>query len=108
MKNYKNYKENIDKETRREIFYNANSKDEFNRVSNTLQANGFEWVGLNKNPSFEECKSWLHGNAKLVIHAFFNSINKKYEIQCGSRAIYNSYPQHRGSGIVVVDMPIGE
>ena len=77
-------------------FYNANTEDEFNRVAMELFNNGYEWVGLNKKPTFAECKNKIHGNGKLIIHAFYNSINKKKEIQFGTKSIYNSYPQYKG------------
>ena len=77
-------------------FYNVSTEDKFDRVVENLFNNGYVWVGLNKKPSFEECKSKIHGNGKLVIHAFYNDINNKKEIQFGTKSIYNSYPQYKG------------
>lgn len=84
-------------------FYNANTEETFNKVVTYLFNNGYEWVGLNKKPTFIECKKQIHGNAKLVIHAFYNSITKKKEIQFGTRSIYKTYPQYKG-GIKVLDI----
>lgn len=77
-------------------FYNANTEETFNKVVTYLFNNGYEWVGLNKKPTFAECKKQIHGNGKLIINAFYNSITKKKEIQFGTRSIYNTYPQYKG------------
>ncbi len=77
-------------------FYDASTKEKFNRTVRKLFAAGFQWVGLNKNPSFEDCKKNIHGNGKLIINAFYNDINGKNELQYGTRSIYNTYPQYNG------------
>ena len=82
-------------------FYNANTEETFNKVTTELLKAGYVWVGLNKKPTFKDCKAHIHGNAKLVIHAFHNSINGLNEIQCGTRSIYNTYPQYKGKLNVV-------
>ena len=84
-------------------FYNASTKEKFNRVTEKLLSNGYVWVGLNKKPSFEDCVKYIHGNAKLVIHAFYNDITKKNEIQFGTRSIYKTYPQYK-RGIYVMEI----
>ncbi len=84
-------------------FYNGSTEEKFNRVTEKLLNNGYVWVGLNKKPTFADCKKYLHGNAKLVIHAFYNSINGKNEIQFGTRSIYKTYPQYK-SGIEVMEI----
>lgn len=81
-------------------FYNASTKEKFNHVSKTLLDNGYEWVGINKNPTFEECKKFVHGNSKLVICAFYNDITNKREIQFGTRSIYKTYPQHKNMKVL--------
>lgn len=78
-----------------EHFYIANTNKQYKKVTEFLYKNGFEWVGIIKRPLFEECKRALHGNAKLIIHAFYNDITGKKEIQFGSKSIYESYPQHK-------------
>lgn len=77
-------------------FYDVNTQDKFDKVVTSLLNNGYEWVGLNKKPSFAECKQKIHGNGKLVIHAFYNDINNKKEMQFGTKSIYNTYPQYKG------------
>lgn len=85
-------------------FYNASTEDKFNKVVTDLLNNGYEWVGLNKKPTFVECKKQIHGNGKLVIHAFYNDITNKKEIQFGTKSIYNSYPQYKGKVKVFNDL----
>lgn len=77
-------------------FYDASTKEKFNKTVRKLLSSGFQWVGLNKNLSFEDCKKNIHGNGKLIINAFYNDINGKNEMQYGTRAIYNTYPQYNG------------
>ena len=84
-------------------FYNASTEDKFNNVAEVLLNNGYEWVGINKKPTFAECNNRIHGNAKLVIHAFYNSITKKKEIQFGTRSIYKTYPQHKNMKVVEME-----
>ena len=84
-----------------DIFYDASTKEKFDRTIRRLFEAGFVWVGLNKNPSFEDCKKQIHRNGKLIINAFYNDINGKKEIQFGTRAIYNTYPQYSGKIKVV-------
>lgn len=77
-------------------FYNASTEEKFNKVVELLFNDGYEWVGINKKPTFAECKKFVHGNSKLIINAFYNSITNKKEIQFGTKAIYNTYPQYKG------------
>ena len=84
-------------------FYDASTEAKFNKVIAMLLARGYDWVGLSKRPTFNECKSQIHGNAKLVIHAFYNDITGRREILFGSRSIYNSYPQY-SKGIKVIEV----
>ena len=79
-----------------DVFYDASTEEKFNKTVRKLTKAGFVWVGLNKHPSFEDCKKQIHGNAKLIITAFHNEINGKNEIQFGTKSIYNTYPQFRG------------
>ena len=84
-------------------FYNACTEEKFNKVNQTLQANGYEWVGLNKNPSFEQCRGEIGRRCKLVLHAFYNDITRKHEIQFGSRSIYKTYPQFKNIKIIEME-----
>ncbi len=74
-------------------FYSVNTKESFLYYVNQLLKDGFEWVGFDKKPSFSDCKKQIHGNGKLIIHAFYNDITNKKELQFGIKSIYNSYPQ---------------
>lgn len=83
-----------------DIFYDASTQEKFDKVVYKLQNAGYEWVGLNKNLTFEDCKKQIHGNAKLIINAFYNPITNKKDIQFGTKAIYQSYPQHKRIKII--------
>ena len=76
-------------------FYIVNTEKFFNTITKDLKSSGYEWVGVNKNPTFLECKKQIHGNAKLIIHAFYNDITRKNEIQFGTKRIYRSYQQFK-------------
>lgn len=76
-------------------FYVVNTEKFFNTITKELKNLGYEWVGINKNPTFQECKNQIHGNANLIINAFYNDITRKNEIQFGTKSIYKSYPQLR-------------
>ena len=78
-----------------DIFYDASTPEKFNKVVHKLKDEGYEWVGLNKNLSFSDCKKAIYGNAKLIIHAFYNTITNKKDMQFGTKSIYQSYPQHK-------------
>ena len=84
-------------------FYNANTEEKFNRVTKKLLNNGYIWVGIDKNPSFEKCKRQIHENAKLIINAFYNDITRKHEIQFGTRSIYKTYPQFKNIKIMEME-----
>ena len=77
-----------------DIFYDASTQEKFYKVVIKLQNEGYQWVGLNKNLTFEDCKNQIHGNGKLIIHAFYNTITNKKDIQFGTKSIYESYPQY--------------
>ena len=76
-------------------FYVVNTEKFFNTITKELKNLGYEWVGINKNPTFPECNNQIHCNAKLIIHAFYNDITGKNEIQFGTKSIYRSYPHLR-------------
>lgn len=77
-------------------FYYANTEEKFKKVIDMLFNDGYEWVGIDKNPTFAKCKKQIHGNGKLIINAFYNDFTNKKEIQFGTKSIYNSYPQYKG------------
>lgn len=76
-------------------FYVVDTEKFFNTITKQLKNSGYEWVGINKNLTFLECKNQIQGNAKLVINAFYNDITNKKEIQFGTKSIYKSYPHLR-------------
>jgi len=44
-------------------------------------------------PTFEEIKKNYHGNSKPLIHLFYNSLTRAYEMQATTASIEKSYPQ---------------
>lgn len=58
-------------------FYIVNTEKFFNTITKDLKSSGYEWIGVNKNPTFLECKKQIHGNAKLIIHAFIMILLEK-------------------------------
>jgi hypothetical protein len=87
-------------------FYDVNTKEKFDKTIQILQERGYDWIAdspvLNNRTSFEYCKSRIHGNAKLIIHAFHNSINGKKEIQFGTRSTYKTYPMYKNMKVMEI------
>lgn len=44
---------------------------------------------------YEEFRKYYHGNSKLILHFFYNSITNRKEISYGTRTVYRSYPQYK-------------
>lgn len=83
-----------------EGLYVVYTEKSFNTIIKELKKFGYEWVGSNKNLTFSECVKQIHGNAKLVVCAFYNNITRKKEIQFGTKSTYLSYPQFRGVSFI--------
>ena len=87
-------------------FYDASTEEKYNRVLEKLFNNGYQWVcdnpRLKRDYTFDDCKRRIHGNAKLVLHAFYNDITRKKEIQFGTRAIYKTYPMYRNLKVMEI------
>lgn len=74
----------------------ANTEIEFNRVVNNLKELGYVWAtDFPREPTFKECKGFFHGNSKLLIHAFFNSITNKNEMAATTLSTLKTYPQYK-------------
>lgn len=50
-------------------------------------------------PSFVEAKKYYHGNSKLLLHVFLNSITNKIEMQFTTKSTLLSYPQYTNKTI---------
>ena len=77
--------------------FRANTKTDFNRVVNNLKKLGCVWAtDFPREPTFEECKRFYHGNSKLLIHTFFNDITNKSEMSITTLSVLKTYPQYKG------------
>jgi hypothetical protein len=77
--------------------FRANTETDFNRVVSNLKKLGYVWAtDFPREPTFEECKRFYHGNSKLLIHAFFNDITDKHEMSATTISVLKTYPQYKG------------
>ena len=85
------------------VLIRANTEDDFNRVVANLKKLGYVWATDFKNhePTFEECKGFYHRNSKLLIHAFWNSITNRSEMNVTTLSVLKTYPQYKGKKLVV-------
>lgn len=49
------------------------------------------------NKLLDDFRKYNHGNSKLVLHFFYNTITGRKEISYGTKTIYRSYPQYRNA-----------
>lgn len=78
--------------------FEVNSKDKFNEVVLKCRQGGYHWASdfPKHEPTFEEMKAQIHGNAKLLLHCFYNSITHRLEMQCTTLNTMKTYPQFKG------------
>lgn len=75
---------------------------------NTLKNNGYVMSNDFKKeiPTAQELltefKKYNHGNAKMLLHLFRNSITGIKEISTGSATIFKSYPQYKNLKIIKI------
>lgn len=77
--------------------FRANTENDFNRVVSNLKKIGYVWATdfPNHEPTFKECKSFYHGNSKLLIHTFFNDILQRHEMSATTLSVLKTYPQYK-------------
>lgn len=71
-------------------FYKITCEEELNKVQNMLMSEGYV-TPTGKQITMENFKNAFPRNKIYVIHAFFNTINKKYEYQGGTTQICKSH-----------------
>lgn len=78
--------------------YDANTEQNFNQAVKNLKELGYVWATdfSEHEPTFKEMKSRIHGNSKLLIHAFWNDILNRPEFNCTTKSILRTYPQYKG------------
>ena len=84
------------------IFIDCNN--DLDKIQNVLQQaknNGFVMASdFDKNiPSAEKLyndfRKYNHGNAKIILHFFYNNITGRKEIAYGTKSAFLSYPQFK-------------
>lgn len=80
------------------ILYDINSPMLFERRVRQAKANGYVWATdfPDHEPTYEEMKSWYHGNSKLLLHLYYNDILNKLEMSVTTKAVMKTYPQYKG------------
>lgn len=81
-----------------DTFYKITSKENLANLLDELYADGFRfWDGreLNAETVISCFKGTYHGNSKMIVNTFYNTITNKKEISVGTMTVYKSYPQFR-------------
>lgn len=92
-----------------EVFVDHNN--DLDKIQQTLTA--FEKVGFvmasdfsKKIPTakelYKEFRKYNHGNSKIILHLYHNSITGKDEISYGTKKSFQSYPQYKNIYILKV------
>lgn len=91
-----------------EFFIQCATTEKTQGLLNTLKNNGYVMASDFKKeiPTAQELlkefKKYNHGNAKMLLHLFRNSITGRKEISTGSATIYRSYPQYKNIKIIKI------
>ena len=73
------------------MLYDVNTKEKYEKRVNEMLEKGYIFPNNAKPDSFECAKSCYHGNSKLLLHTFYNSITRKNEMQYTTKSVYLSY-----------------
>jgi hypothetical protein len=86
------------------IYYDVNNEDRFNKITQAFLEHGYKWAADRPtyNFTFKEAKSCYHGNSKLLLDAFYNSITGKNEIQVTTKSVIRTYLQYKNTKIKVL------
>ena len=66
------------------MLYDVNTKEKYEKRVNEMLEKGYIFPNNVKPDNFEYAKNCYHGNSKLLLHTFYNSITRKKR-----NAIYN-------------------
>lgn len=85
-------------------FYDVSTKELWEKRVWMGKANGFVWgTDFSKHePTYEEAKTWYHGNSKLILHLMYNNITCRKEMVVTTKATIKTYPQYKGKVIEVI------
>ena len=73
------------------MLYDVNTKEKYEKRVNEMLEKGYIFPNNAKPDNFEYAKSCYHGNSKLLLHTFYNSITRKNEMQYTTKSVYLSY-----------------
>lgn len=89
-----------------DFFIQCASAEKMQGLLNTLKKSGYVMASDFKKeiPTAQELltefKKYNHGNSKMLLHLFYNSITGRKEISTGSATVYKSYPQYKNLKII--------
>ena len=77
--------------------YDVSNRKLFNKRVSQAKANGYVWAGglPDLDQSFDRHKGMYHGNSKLILHLYYNTITGKKEMCSTTKSVLKSYPQYR-------------
>ena len=80
------------------MLFKVNTETDFNIIVSRLKEKGYVWATdfPRHEPTFKECKRMYHGNSKLLIHTFFNTILNRNEMCATTLSVLKTYPQYKG------------
>lgn len=86
------YKENTTGKDN-DILLNVNTLSQYNRAVSFCRYHfGATFPGENiVSYSFDRFKKHFHGNSKLLLHCFYNTITGKYDMQITTKTIEKTY-----------------
>ena len=79
-------------------FYDVSTIPLWNKRVQQAKANGYVWATdfPDHEPTYEEMKSWYHGNSKVLLHLYYNDILNRLEMSATTKAVMKTYPQYKG------------
>ena len=76
------------------MLYEINTRQQHDKIINDMLKKWYTFTNGGKGWDFETAKSVYHGNSKLLLHTFHNTITGKKEMKYITRSTYLSYPQY--------------
>lgn len=85
-------------------FYDVSTRELWEKRVTQAKANGWRWgTDFPKyEPTFDKAKGWYHGNAKLILHLYYNDIVDRHEMVVTTKATLKTYPQYKGKTLEVL------
>ena len=85
-------------------FYDVSTRELWEKRVAQAKANGWRWgTDFPKyEPTFDKAKGWYHGNAKLILHLYYNDIVDRHEMVVTTKTTLKTYPQYKGKTLEVL------